>query len=263
MEILAWKHLTGTAVARTALFLVLSMLAPGLRAQDAQGQDEGRPIGWKRVIPTIASDQKQIWTFPIRAVRGSHWAPVLGVMGVTAAAIAADPHSMPYFRRTNSFHGFNSVFTGQATHLGMIVAPATLYAVGLIRKDSYQQKTALLAGVAVADTAILTVVMKGVTSRLRPVEIPVSGDFDHTWFKSKGSRLRGRGSFPSGHTIAAFSVATVVSRRYPHHRWIPYVAYGLASVVGFSRVTLSSHFPSDVFLGAALGYSISRYSVLR
>lgn len=58
-------------------------------------------------------------------------------------------------------------------------------------------------------------------------------------------------------------MATVVSRRYPKHRWLPYVAYGLAGVVGFSRVTLSSHFPSDVFLGAALGYSISRYAVLR
>jgi len=58
-------------------------------------------------------------------------------------------------------------------------------------------------------------------------------------------------------------VATVVSRRYPKYRWLPYVAYGLAGVVGFSRVTLSAHFPSDVFLGAALGYSISRYAVLR
>jgi membrane-associated phospholipid phosphatase len=64
--------------------------------------------------------------------------------------------------------------------------------------------------------------------------------------------------------MAAFSVATVISRRYPQHRrWLPYVAYGLAGVVGFSRVTLSSHFPSEVFAGAALGYTISRYAVLR
>jgi membrane-associated phospholipid phosphatase len=68
---------------------------------------------------------------------------------------------------------------------------------------------------------------------------------------------------PSGHTIAAFSIATVFARRYGNHRWVPFVAYGLAGVVGFSRMTLSAHFASDVFMGAALGYSISRFAVLR
>ena len=223
-----------------------------------------RPIGWSRVIPDVASDQKHIWTFPVRAARGSYWKAVVGVLGVTAAMVAADPHDAPHFRRTASFKGFNSVFTSKATNLGLIVAPASLYGVGLIHRDSHLQKTALLAGVAAADTAIVTVILKGVTSRLRPQDIPVDGDFTHTWFKSKGSNwLRGHGSFPSGHTIAAFSVATVFARRYPKYRWLPYVAYGLAGVVGFSRVSLSAHFPSDVFMGAALGYSISRCTVLR
>lgn len=74
----------------------------------------------------------------------------------------------------------------------------------------------------------------------------------------------GHGGFPSGHTIAAFSVATVIARRYGKtHRWVPYLAYGLAATIGFSRVTTLAHFPSDVFLGAALDYSVSRFAVLR
>jgi len=40
------------------------------------------------------------------------------------------------------------------------------------------------------------------------------------------------------------------------------VAYGAAAAVGFSRMTLSAHYASDVFVGAALGYSISRFAVL-
>ena len=252
------------AVRRTWLVLVLSVLAQGLGAQTAEAPADGRAIDWKKVIPAVASDQKRIWTFPLQAARGKHWAPVLGIAGVTVAMIAADPHAMPYFRRTGTYQDFNHVFSGKATDLGTLVTPISLYAAGLIRKDSYMQKTALLAGVAVADTEILTVVMKGATSRLRPRDVPAGGDFGDTWFQSKGSNwLRGHGSFPSGHTIAAFSVATVISRRYPKYRWLPYVAYGLAGVVGFSRVTLSSHFPSEVFAGAALGYSISRYAVLR
>jgi membrane-associated phospholipid phosphatase len=242
------------------LVLALSAFAPGLLAQTATE----RAIDWKKVIPAVASDQKRIWTFPLQAARGKHWAPVVGIAAVAGALIAADPHEAPYFRRTGTFQDFNHVFSGKATDLGTLLAPASLYAAGLIRRDSYLQKTALLAGVAVADTEILTIVMKGATSRLRPRDVPVGGDFADTWFQSKGSNwLRGHGSFPSGHTIAAFSVATVISRRYPKQRWLPYVFYGLAGVVGFSRLSLSSHFLSDVFVGGALGYTISRYAVLR
>jgi membrane-associated phospholipid phosphatase len=81
--------------------------------------------------------------------------------------------------------------------------------------------------------------------------------------KAKARFLRGDGSLPSGHTIAAFSIATIVARRYGNHRWVPYVSYGMAALVGFSRLTLSAHFVSDVFVGAALGYSVSRFAVLR
>jgi len=70
-------------------------------------------------------------------------------------------------------------------------------------------------------------------------------------------------SFPSGHALMSFSVATVFARRYRQHHWVPYVAYGLASVISFSRVTTGAHFPSDVFIGAALGYVIARYDVVR
>ena len=117
-----------------------------------------------------------------------------------------------------------------------------------------------------ADAEIVTTVLKDATRRLRPAAIPAQGNFSDSWFESRGTfknYLRGNGSFPSGHTIAAFSVATIVSRRYRNRRWVPYVAYGLAALAGFSRLTLTAHFLSDVFMGGALGYSISRFTVLR
>src|SRR3984957_14408365 len=93
---------------------------------------------------------------------------------------------------------------------------------------------------------------------VRPAAFGPNQNFSDSWFESSGSLLRGRGSMPSGHTIVAFGIATVVARRYGNHRWVPYVSYGAAALVGFSRVTLSAHFISDVFLGGALGYSIGR-----
>jgi len=125
------------------------------------------------------------------------------------------------------------------------------------------ERTALLAGEAVADAEIVTTVLKDTTKRVRPAGFPPQGNLYDSWFESSGSLLRGNGSLPSGHTIAAFSVATVIARRYGNHRWVPYVAYGMAAIVGFSRLSLSAHFASDVFMGGALGYSISRFTVLQ
>jgi membrane-associated phospholipid phosphatase len=222
-----------------------------------------RPISWTRLAPNIASDQRQIWLFPARVAHGRHWKAVLAVTAVTASLIALDPVDDTYFRRTTDFRHFNAVFSGQNTALATATFPAAFYVAGLAGKDTYARSTALLAGMAVLDSELVTLVMKNVDRRLRPVAIPSHGELDDTWFKDKGVSLGGAGSFPSGHTIAAFSIATVFARRYSSHRWVPYAAYGLAGVIGFSRVSLLSHFPSDVFMGAALGYSISRFAVLR
>jgi membrane-associated phospholipid phosphatase len=222
-----------------------------------------RPVSWILLLPNIASDQGRIWTFPARLIQGQNWIPSAAVLGTTAGLMALDPTEAGYFRNTSTFHGFNNIFTGNATVVGTILAPVSLYAVGLIRRDSKMQQTALFAGEAVADAEIVTTVLKDATKRVRPAGFPAQGNLYDSWFESSGSFLRGNGSFPSGHTIAAFSVATVVARRYGNHRWIPYVAYGAAALVGFSRLSLSAHFLSDVFMGGALGYSISRFTVLR
>jgi membrane-associated phospholipid phosphatase len=222
-----------------------------------------RPVSWKLLLPNLLNDQERIWSFPARLVNGRNWIPATAVVGTTAALWAFDPTEAAYFRRTPTFHGFNNIFTGNATVIGTIAAPASLYAIGLIRKDSKMQHTALLAGEAVADAEIVTTVLKDATRRVRPAGVPPSGNLNDSWFESQGSLLRGSGSFPSGHTIAAFSVATIIARRYGNHRWVPYAAYGMAALVGFSRLSLSAHFLSDVLMGGALGYSISRFTVLR
>ena len=222
-----------------------------------------RPVSWKLLYRNVMADQKQIWTFPARLLHGQNWTPTAAVLGTTAGLVLLDPTEAGYFRRTSTFHGFNNIFTGNATAIGMGAVPASLYAIGRIRKDSVMQHTALLAGEAMADGEILTTILKNVTRRVRPIGFPASGNLYDSWFDSKGSPssyIRGNGSFPSGHTIAAFSVATVIARRYRNHRWVPYAAYGLASLVGFSRLSLNVHFLSDVFRSGAIMVSPSNRS---
>ena len=225
--------------------------------------DYDRPVSWKQLAPNILSDQKAIWLFPTKLAKGRNWIPALSVAGVTAGLLALDPYEARYFHTTSTFQGFNRVFTSNATVLGTIAAPVSLYIAGLARRDAKMQHTALLAGEAVGDAEIVTTVLKDIDRRARPATFEPRGNYWDSWFDDKGTTLRGNGSFPSGHAIAAFAIATVIAPRYRTHRWVPYVTYGLATVVGLSRLSLSAHFSSDVFVGAALGYSISRFAVLR
>jgi membrane-associated phospholipid phosphatase len=223
--------------------------------------DSDRQVSWKLLFHNWVDDQKQIWSFPARLAQGQDLVPTGAVLATTAGLLYVDPIESGYFRRTTTFHEFRDIFNGNAMAIGMGLTAASLYAIGKIRKDSKMEHTALLAGEAMADTAMVQTVLKDATMRLRPVSYPASG-----WFKPSSSPtayIRGDGSFPSGHSIEAFSIATIIARRYGNHRWVPYAAYGLASLVGFSRLTLNVHFLSDVFMGAALGYSVSRFTVLR
>jgi len=57
-------------------------------------------------------------------------------------------------------------------------------------------------------------------------------------------------SFPSGHTAGSFAAALAMSHCYPRHRPL---LLGLAAGVGFSRVYLGHHYPSDVIGGVVIG----------
>ena len=59
-------------------------------------------------------------------------------------------------------------------------------------------------------------------------------------------------SFPSGHTCAAFAAASAWCRTLPA-RWMKITAVVLAALMGFSRLYVGVHFPTDVLAGMAVG----------
>lgn len=223
----------------------------------------GRDISWRKLPHRFLQDQKAIWLFPTKLARGQHLVPALAITGLTAGLIVADSHAMPYFQsHAGNLDDINDAFDSSITSAAVIGVPTALLLAGYARHDDYQVDTALLSGLAYADSAVVDLAIKAVTRRKRPSDVPQGGPFTDTFFAGGKSPFKGS-SFPSGHAAGAFSVATVIATRYHRHRWVPWLAYGFATAVSLSRITTSSHFPSDVFLGAALGYTITRYQTLR
>lgn len=64
-------------------------------------------------------------------------------------------------------------------------------------------------------------------------------------------------SFPSGHTTAAFALASVIANHYDE-RWVQYSAYSLAGLVGVARSYHDAHFASDVLAGALIGTLVGK-----
>jgi membrane-associated phospholipid phosphatase len=235
---------------------------PTQPAQAVQPALTGRDVSERTVFTNILHDQKDLWLFPLKMSRENHWLPTVIVAGVTAGLLATDAQDAPFFRQTRAFNDFDHAFASNISMTEVLIAPASFYAVGLLDKDPYARKTGLFAGEALVDVTILSEAIKAITRQTRPQAIPPYGNFSDTFFNAKGDPLSS--SFPSGHTISAFAVATVIAERYQkRHWWVPLLAYGAASVIGFSRVTTQAHFPSDVFLGAALGYGVARFDVLQ
>jgi len=95
----------------------------------------------------------------------------------------------------------------------------------------------LVTGVAVGG-------LKIAVGRVRPDESALESD--------PYQPFSGHSSFPSGHAAMAFAAATALDRE-TQARWVPWVAYPLAGLVGWSRVRDDRHWTSDVVAGAALG----------
>ncbi len=231
--------------------------------EDGSDSPSHRRVSWGSLPKAFLQDQKGIWLlFPAQLAHGHYWLPTLAIAGGTAGLIVADPHVMSYFRtHARNLDDVNDTFDAPITTAEVILLPGSLLIAGYARHDSYQVDTALLAGEAYADSAIVDLAIKAITRRKRPSDVPPEAPFNDTFFSGGKSPFKGS-SFPSGHAAGAFAVATVVATRYHTHRWVPWAVYGFATVVSLSRITSESHFPSDVFLGAALGYTITRYQVL-
>jgi membrane-associated phospholipid phosphatase len=207
----------------------------------------------ERDLPlAIMKDQLSIWTSPVRIrTHDLLWLLPLGAgIGVT---LATDTDTMRTVSRDRTFNK-NSVNLSNSLLGGEIAVPVGLYGVGLFGGNAYARQTGILSGEAFADSVILEEVTKIIFRRERPLYNNAAGDF----FSMAGSN----GSFPSSHSMLAWTLAGVLAGQYPS-KWVQASAYSVASGVSLARVLGQEHFPTDVLAGGVAGWLIGHYVVKR
>lgn len=147
-------------------------------------------------------------------------------------------------------------FISNSNNEVIIGIPVSLGVAGLIKKDPILIRKACIIVAANVVNVGITYALKYSVNRQRPFE-----SYPDIMKKSDG----GGPSFPSGHTSAAFATATSLSLEYP--KWYVILpSYLWAGTVGYSRMYLGVHYPSDVLGGMVTGigsafltYKINRW----
>lgn len=140
--------------------------------------------------------------------------------------------------KTNFF-----LFLSKYYNIINVGVPAGVFAAGVIGNDKGTRQDALYIASSSAVNLLVTSVIKKIVKRPRPFNGRV---------KINSVYQPGQFSFPSGHTSSVFTTATALSQVYS--KWYVIApAYIWAGSVGYSRMYLGVHYPSDVAAGALLG----------
>lgn len=212
------------------------------------------------------SDAGRIWSSPAR-LRTKDIVPLFALGVVAATLIATDESSRDTIQSYAGRHAWVGDVSPVVTQMGGLAgfaAAGAFLGAGLVFKDPRARDTGYLAASAILQSFLVDAVLKGLAGRQRP---SVADGIDH-WAGPEALVRRfekGRSdlyeSFPSGHSAAAFALATVVSLQYCHSFWVGATAYTLAAAVGMSRLALDKHWLSDVVIGAAIGHLVARFVV--
>jgi membrane-associated phospholipid phosphatase len=210
-------------------------------------EPHGARLQWKDLPRNIWQDQITIFGSPLRINRqNAKWWILFG--GATAALI-------PFDKDITKHTGHNPAEIRAGTWGSRMGADYTVYPltfmfyVGGKLGDNPRSRDVGRVGIeAMADAEITVNILKLATQRQRPDAGDRTG---HFW--------AGGDSFPSGHSIKSWALASVVAAEFKDKKWVPPLAYGLASSVTLARIAGGRHWTSDALLGSAMGWFIGHY----
>lgn len=192
-----------------------------------------------------------------------------GLLAAQLALFALDDeiHRAASGMRSEGTNDLASAFRPLGRKPPWYYASAATWAVGMISGRPRVADTGLHVFASLALANLISGGLKGLSGRSRPIVLDVLGP-DSVWVAREpdewglleGWREGGpRQSWPSGHTTAAFAVAAALSEELGGPT--PWIAYPLATAVGWSRVNDEAHWVTDVLMGALVGTVTARLVV--
>jgi len=213
--------------------------------------------GKQPFVREFLRDEVDIWTSPFR--RSSYSGRtftryVLPFTLITGALIATDHQTSDLLPNTTD----QSTWSLRVSQIGapytLAGMAAAMYLVSRKTGDKKARETGFLAAEAIGHSQLVTLGLKYISQRERPLDYKENHHSGPAFWK-------GGDSFPSGHASSSFATATIFAYEYGRdHKWVPFVAYGLASVVAASRLSAQKHWVSDIFVGSTMGFMIGRFT---
>jgi membrane-associated phospholipid phosphatase len=240
---------------KKVFFLLLTLFC--IEFASAQDTLKVNPIKpHKYFFKSILLDTRDVFIAPIHWQK-KQWIMAGGICAVTGTLLVFDRQINLFTQQNrNSLTDTVSKLFFEPLGRGIYSFPI-LGAFGLhnaLTGNERSGRVFYLGTKSAAISALLVTVLKYTFERHRPYQDNPADPYQWDFYKGK---LKYR-SFPSGHTITAFSIATIIATEYNNTWYVPLICYSLASLAGLSRMNDNKHWASDVFMGAALGFSVSK-----
>ena len=231
------------------LFLFLCLYLPSISNAQSDTLSLAHVAGQDGL--TVLHAAGYVFTGPTRW-GGSDWAKFGGMAALTGGAALLDDEWLSVMdRNRNKVNDRVSDVVVQFGDAGGLVLVGGMYVTGLFARNTWLRETGLLAGTSILMAGAVNTVMKTIVGRARPY----TGLGNHE-FKPFTISNDDYLSFPSGHTVVAFSLSTVLSRRIGN-TWASIGLYALATGTALSRNYTRNHWLSDVVCGGILSTLIS------
>jgi membrane-associated phospholipid phosphatase len=195
----------------------------------------------------ILRDQKAIWTSPFVG-SNDRFKWMIPFAATSAFLITRDNDWSHSYQPSENTLNWSDQVSKIGSAYAVYGSVTGVYLLGKVSNNENLAHTGFVGLEALLNSTIVGGVLKLATDRERPN----SGDGD-------GSFWGGGSSFPSGHSMAIWSVASAMVNARPRPIYWHIIAYSIASSVSIARIAEEEHFASDVFVGSAFGFFIGRY----
>lgn len=198
----------------------------------------------RRSVSRTLDDQKEIYKAPFKP-SNLRWDAL--VLAPTAVFLVTDRHienNLPGGHYT-FYQGTSDIAIG-----GLAATLAGVWMYGIKGDHPHARETGNLELETLVNTFLIYAPMQYIAGRQRPGEGNGHGDF----WKHHAMNT----SFPGGHAMFTWAMATVVAQEYPKP-WVQVLNYTAAFTVTTTRLLARDHWASDMWVGAALGVAIGTH----